>query len=400
LAQNHIRYKKKEYPNRMKNIRKTITKPLFSRSARRGLQYLTPLTAIILIGAMTGTGYAVSQITGAQIKDHSIEVRDLSRNAQRTLKGNRGLPGLQGPRGFTGSQGPMGVPGVDGKPLMGRGSWNMMTMYQMNDVVEHDGSGYVALVMNSGITPGSNAAVWMLMVSKGDAGLMGPQGLMGLQGPVGMTGPMGPMGMMGPMGPMGPMGMMGPMGPMGPMGLQGEQGEQGPAGADGNDGLTGPMGPQGEQGEQGPAGADGNDGLTGPMGPQGEQGEQGPAGADGNDGLTGPMGPPGIPGPIGPQGPAGPGLSSIVTATNSATSSSNASSGTELVVDVDCGLGTMMTGGGGRVDSSGGTTQDVKGVMLESYPLDGDTWRVRGILTQNLTANTTVTVHAYARCAS
>lgn len=61
---------------------------------------------------------AVAQITGAQIKNGSIGVKDLSKQARRSLKGKQGP---QGPRGLPGPEGPPGLStGVAGGDLTGR----------------------------------------------------------------------------------------------------------------------------------------------------------------------------------------------------------------------------------------------------------------------------------------
>lgn len=54
--------------------------------------------------AVAGTGL----ITGAQIKDHSIGLNDLSYNAVAHLRGQQGSQGLPGPPGLPGPQGPAG----------------------------------------------------------------------------------------------------------------------------------------------------------------------------------------------------------------------------------------------------------------------------------------------------
>jgi hypothetical protein len=66
---------------------------------------------VALFVALAGSATAgTALITGAQIKNGSIGLRDLSANAKRALKGQRGPQGYQGP------QGPQGVPGVPGAP--------------------------------------------------------------------------------------------------------------------------------------------------------------------------------------------------------------------------------------------------------------------------------------------
>ena len=88
---------------------------------------------IALLAALGGTaGAAISGlITGAQIKNGTIGLVDLSTSAKQSLKGQRGLTGPTGPQGAqggqgvkgdtgpagaTGSQGPQGTPGSKGEP--------------------------------------------------------------------------------------------------------------------------------------------------------------------------------------------------------------------------------------------------------------------------------------------
>jgi hypothetical protein len=85
------------------------------------LKRITPATVIILVAALfvvlTGTATAAKLITGAQIKDGSIGLVDLSAKAKRALKGKQGPAGpqgLQGPAGAPGVSGAQGVPGPAG----------------------------------------------------------------------------------------------------------------------------------------------------------------------------------------------------------------------------------------------------------------------------------------------
>ena len=72
----------------------------------------SPAMAVALIAlgialggsAVAGTGL----ITGAQIKDHSIGLNDLSYTAVAHLRGQQGSQGLPGPAGLPGPQGPAG----------------------------------------------------------------------------------------------------------------------------------------------------------------------------------------------------------------------------------------------------------------------------------------------------
>src|SRR5512132_4310092 len=75
------------------------------------------VAAIVASGAATAAGVALS--TGAQIKDGSIQLRDLSPRAKRALRGQRGprgFRGVAGPVGITGAPGPAGARGPIGPP--------------------------------------------------------------------------------------------------------------------------------------------------------------------------------------------------------------------------------------------------------------------------------------------
>jgi hypothetical protein len=71
------------------------------------------IASIALFVALVGTAAAgsVALITGAQIKNGSIGLADLSKKTKRSLKGQRGARGV---RGVTGAPGANGLPGPAG----------------------------------------------------------------------------------------------------------------------------------------------------------------------------------------------------------------------------------------------------------------------------------------------
>jgi Collagen triple helix repeat (20 copies) len=70
---------------------------------------------IALVVAMSGTAVAASLITSKQIKDGTIQVKDISKSARATLaKPAAGLPGAQGPAGPAGEAGAQGAKGDTG----------------------------------------------------------------------------------------------------------------------------------------------------------------------------------------------------------------------------------------------------------------------------------------------
>jgi Collagen triple helix repeat (20 copies) len=172
-------------------------------------------------------------------------------------QGLQGDPGPAGPAGAAGPAGPAGADGVDGAdgadgPMGATGpagvqgpegaagdtglefklSYNALTAYDAGDVVQYEGSGYVAIAATTGNLP-TNTAFW------------GPLVLQGAPGPEGPTGATGPPGATGAPGPEGPTGATGAEGPTGATGPQGIQGVPGPVGATGATGATGSAGPSG-----------------------------------------------------------------------------------------------------------------------------------------------------------
>src|SRR5215218_69280 len=77
---------------------------------RRSWRIALVVGAIIAVFAATSAG-AAKFITGADIQNGSIGLRDLSRAARRGLKGNIGPTG---PQGAPGPTGPAGAPGAAG----------------------------------------------------------------------------------------------------------------------------------------------------------------------------------------------------------------------------------------------------------------------------------------------
>ncbi|GAW49478.1 MULTISPECIES: hypothetical protein [unclassified Nocardioides] len=59
---------------------------------------------------------AVKQITGKQIKDGTVQAKDLSKAARTSLQGQTGPAGPAGPRGEAGAQGDTGPAGPEGPP--------------------------------------------------------------------------------------------------------------------------------------------------------------------------------------------------------------------------------------------------------------------------------------------
>jgi hypothetical protein len=183
---------------------------------------------------------------------------------------------------------------VTGPPgLVWKGAWDDTVSYVANDVVEQQGSAYVAIAPSTNVPP-PDPSVWNLLAKQGAGGAQGPPG------PQGPAGPDGPRGPIGDPGPAGPAGQQGPPGPNGDQGPVGPQGAQGPPGLnwqgdwdlamryevddavqfDGNTYIA----TAGNEGEQPDASrswsllaAKGEEGSQGPQGPQGPPGTSGVA---------------------------------------------------------------------------------------------------------------------------
>jgi hypothetical protein len=82
------------------------------------LKRISPATIIVLVAALfvvlTSTATAAKLITGAQIKNGSIGLVDISAKAKAALRGQRGPAGPAGLAGPAGPAGAQGVPGANG----------------------------------------------------------------------------------------------------------------------------------------------------------------------------------------------------------------------------------------------------------------------------------------------
>src|SRR5215212_8370748 len=69
---------------------------------------------LALVMAMSGSAVAASLITSKQIKDGTIQTKDISKKARTALKATRGSVGPAGATGPAGPIGPMGAQGEKG----------------------------------------------------------------------------------------------------------------------------------------------------------------------------------------------------------------------------------------------------------------------------------------------
>lgn len=156
-----------------------------------------------------------------------------------------------GPAGDTGPAGPVGA--------TWQGQWDVLTAYVIDDLVQYEGSTYIAIANDTGTVPGTDPLVWELVAASGAQGVIGPAGTVavgtvttglpddpaaianvgtsteaildftlprGSVGPAGadsvVPGPVGPRGAVGALGPTGPQGVFfsGPTEPTPPDGTQ------------------------------------------------------------------------------------------------------------------------------------------------------------------------------------
>lgn len=87
-------------------------------------------------------------------------------------------PGAPGQDGKDGRNGFDGKDGRDGQSLRPVGQWTRIRNYQTGDVVEHNGSSFIAIEPSKGRMPSVAKSVWMLNAKaiKGERGKQGPAG--------------------------------------------------------------------------------------------------------------------------------------------------------------------------------------------------------------------------------
>src|SRR3954451_17244957 len=73
------------------------------------------ISIIALVAACSGSAVAASLITSKQIKDGTVQVKDLSKKARSSLAGQRGAAGASGAKGDKGEPGAQGVQGPKGE---------------------------------------------------------------------------------------------------------------------------------------------------------------------------------------------------------------------------------------------------------------------------------------------
>lgn len=145
--------------------------------------------------------------------------------------GVSGVNGIPGPTGVTGATGPAGS---DGQSFTWRGTWDILTVYALDDVVRgSDGTDYIS-VQNANVgndpTLDTMHTFWDIMVIQGPVGPTGPQGACGVSGVAGACGVSGVAGVAGACGVSGVAGACGVSGTTGACGVSGVSGVAGAAG--------------------------------------------------------------------------------------------------------------------------------------------------------------------------
>jgi hypothetical protein len=79
-------------------------------------------------------------------------------------KGKRGPEGKRGPRGY---QGPKGKRGHTGHSLIWKGPWDNTCEYHKNDIVQYNGSSYIAIHENHESNPVTDTCNWDLFAAAG-----------------------------------------------------------------------------------------------------------------------------------------------------------------------------------------------------------------------------------------
>jgi hypothetical protein len=139
------------------------------------------------------------------------------------------------------------------------GPWVTDTAYKKSEIIEFDGSSYIALLDHqsalSNIPP--EDGLWDVVAASGANGAAGSIGDKGVAGDKGDQGDVGDKGVAGDKGD------QGDQGDVGDKGVAGDKGDQGDVG---DKGVVGDKGDQGDVGDKGVVGDTGDTGPTGPAG--------------------------------------------------------------------------------------------------------------------------------------
>ena len=108
---------------------------IFKRLMRRLVPTPTVLALIVALALVSGgSAVAGSLVTSAQIKDRTIQMKDLNKKTIKSLKGKKGKQGVSGAQGVAGEQGEQGIQGTQG-PQGEAGTARGVAMIQPNGTV-------------------------------------------------------------------------------------------------------------------------------------------------------------------------------------------------------------------------------------------------------------------------
>ncbi len=123
------------------------------------------IALLALFLALGGTTYAASNalprnsVGSPQVINGSLQAKDISKKARKTLKGNRGLRGLTGAKGATGLQGVQGVPGTARAYAVVAADGTVNTSLSKNVTVNKNGAGTYCITLGGGIDPATTTLV-------------------------------------------------------------------------------------------------------------------------------------------------------------------------------------------------------------------------------------------------
>lgn len=200
----------------------TIENGLKTFTVEQGLAYTTQQSVVVAYNAnnhMHGDIIAYNASTGVaviDIKTHSgngtYNSWTINLEGAAGVQGPQGIAGPQGPAGIDGQVGATGPQGIQGDPgpqgpagnaWIYTGAYDNGRTYQVNEMVEFDGSSYVMsnYIGGAGYYPPSYPSHWQVVALRGATGPAGADGSSGSNGSDGSPGPQGEQGPPGPPGP-------------------------------------------------------------------------------------------------------------------------------------------------------------------------------------------------------
>ena len=153
-------------------------------------------TGTVSVGTTTtgpaGTSASVTNAgtSGSAILNFTIPQGAIGATGATGATGAAGPKGDQGITGAAGAAGSKGDQGPQGPPVAFKGAWSVSANYAIGDAVSNDGTSYIALIANTGVTP-SAGATWSVLASKGADGTKAYSNYLKLSGGSGSVPPGG-----------------------------------------------------------------------------------------------------------------------------------------------------------------------------------------------------------------